>query len=120
MSSYLETEVSNLCFIKNLNNFMKILLPFTPHLAKECLEKLDDKKETWPEIDKKFKIKQLVKFVVQINGKTREVIEIQKDLPETHAAEISKKNDKIKKNLSGKKIIRTIFVKNKIINYLTK
>tara|TARA_B110000881_G_C18124651_1_gene293880 strand:- start:191 stop:511 length:321 start_codon:yes stop_codon:yes gene_type:complete len=106
--------------MKNLNSFMKILLPFTPHLANECLTKLDDKQETWPVVDKKFEVSQMINFVVQINGKTREVMELRKDLTEKEAIEISKKNDKIKKNLSGKNIIRTIFVRNKIINYLIK
>jgi len=120
MTNYFESKVSNSCFMKNLNSFMKILLPFTPHLANECLTKLDDKQETWPVVDKKFEVSQMINFVVQINGKTREVMELRKDLTEKEAIEISKKNDKIKKNLSGKNIIRTIFVRNKIINYLIK
>ena len=48
-----------------------------------------------------------------------EIIEVEKDLNEIEAIELSKKNDRINKNLSNKKIVRTIFVKNKIINYLT-
>ena len=42
------------------------------------------------------------------------------DLDQDQAIEISKKNEKIKKSLENKEIIRTIFVKNKIINYLIK
>jgi leucyl-tRNA synthetase len=59
-----------------------------------------------------------VKIAIQINGKTKEIIEIEKDLNEDQAVKISKKNDKIKKFLVNKNITRTIFVKNKIINYL--
>jgi leucyl-tRNA synthetase len=61
-----------------------------------------------------------VKIAIQINGKTKEIIEMQKNLSEKEATENSKKNDRIKNSLNGKKIIRTIFVKNKIINYLIK
>ena len=42
------------------------------------------------------------------------------DLNEKEAVEISKKSEKIKKSLENKTIVRTIFVKNKIINYLIK
>ena len=49
-----------------------------------------------------------------------EIIEIKKDLSEKDAINQSKTNDKVKKSIVGKKIIKTIFVKNKIINYLLK
>jgi len=97
------------------------MVPFTPHLAHECLEGLKVENVTvWPEIDNALLEKQSIKLAIQINGKTKEVIEMQKDLGEKEAAENSKKNDRIKKYLDGKEIIRTIFVKNKIINYLIK
>ena len=57
---------------------------------------------------------------IQINGKTREIIEVIKDLNEKDAIIQSKKNEKINKHLLEKKIIKTIFVKNRIINYLIK
>ena len=76
--------------------------------------------EKWPKINKKFAKKQKTKIAIQINGKTREVIEIEKDLVEEKVSLIAKKNTKISKNLSNKKIERVIFVKNKIINYLVR
>ena len=61
-----------------------------------------------------------INLVVQINGKTREIIQVEKDLKEKDVIRETKKNEKINKNLMNKKITRTIFVKNKIINYLVK
>jgi leucyl-tRNA synthetase len=99
---------------------MKILIPFVPHIATECLEKIGEKDDNiWPKYNKQLIKKQSVKIAIQINGKTKEIIEVEKDLNEIEAIELSKKNDRINKNLSNKKIVRTIFVKNKIINYLT-
>ncbi len=120
MNSYMGSHISNKTIKRNLNNFMKILVPFTPHLASECLEKIGDKSTNWPKIDKDFESKQLVKFAIQINGKTREVIDLEMNLTEKEVVIASKKSDKIKKNLSNKTIMKTIFVKNKIINYLVK
>ncbi len=100
---------------------MKILIPFTPHLASESLEMLDQKNiDNWPKLDEKLIKKQKVKIAIQINGKTREIIEIEKDLSEEVAVKESKKSNKVMKNLENKKVFKTIFVKNKIINYLIK
>ena len=121
INSNLEVEISNECMKRNFSKFLKILIPFTPHLAYECLEQLGEKKvEEWPIIDEKQIKNQKIKIAIQINGKTKEIIEIKKDLSEKDAINQSKTNDKVKKSIVGKKIIKTIFVKNKIINYLLK
>ena len=100
---------------------MKILIPFTPHLAHECLEQLDETEtDRWPYINNKEILNEIIKIAIQINGKTREIIEIKKDLSEKDVINESKRNKKISDNLQDKKIIKIIFVKNKIINYLVK
>ena len=76
--------------------------------------------DKWPDFDSKLIINEKVKIAIQINGKTKELIEIEKDLNEKEAVNESKKNKKISDNLENKKIIKTIFVKNRIINYLVK
>ena len=119
--NYTEQEVSNKCLRKNFSNLIKILIPFTPHLAHECLELLGEKEtDKWPEVNSTLVLNEKIKIAIQINGKTREIIEIKKDLDEKNAIYESKKTKKIIDNLEGKKIIKTIFVKNKIINYLVK
>ena len=59
-----------------------------------------------------------IKIAIQINGKTRDVIAIKKDLAQQEIENIILKNLKIKKYFNNKKIIKTIFVKNKILNYI--
>ncbi len=117
----LKNKVSTACIKKNLINLMKVLIPFTPHLSHECLELLGSKDiDEWPQVDKNIISNQKIKIAIQINGKTREIIEVIKDLNEKDAIIQSKKNEKINKHLLEKKIIKTIFVKNRIINYLIK
>ena len=120
-NDYIDREVGNKCLRKNLSNLMKILIPFTPHLANECLELIGEKKiDKWPDFDNKLKNNEKVKIAIQINGKTKELIEIEKDLDEKKALDESKKNKKVSDSLKNKRIIKTIFVKNRIINYLIK
>ena len=114
----LNTEVSNQSLKINLTNIMKLMIPFTPHLAYECLELLNCKTyDTWPIIDKKNLLNQ-VKIAIQVNGKTRDIVAIKKDLMENEINEIVLKNSKVKKYIDRKKIIRTIFIKNRILNYI--
>ena len=98
---------------------MKLMIPFTPHISHECLELLDCKtKEIWPKIDIK-NISEEIKLAVQINGKTRDIIKVKKDLLEKEINKIILNKSKAKKFLEDKKVSRVIFVKNKIINYIT-
>ena len=107
-------EINNKCLKENLSKLMKVLIPFTPHLAHECLEQLGVKDvSTWPEVDGTLILNDKIKIAIQINGKTREIIEVRKDLAEENV--ISEINDQLIK----KKIHKIVFVKNKIINYLT-
>ena len=96
-----------------------MLIPFTPNLAFECLEILGVKKvDNWPIIDKKSLAVSDINFVVQINGKTRIVIDIKKDLAELDVKKILEDNLIVKKYTQNKKIKKIIFVKNRIINYI--
>ena len=98
---------------------MKLILPMTPHLANEILDLLKCKtKNEWPTIKKDLITE--IKFAVQINGKTRDIINIKKDSSQNELEEKIKKESKVVKFFENKKIIRTIFVKNKIINYIIK
>ena len=97
------------------------MLPFTPHIASECLTNLKSKDlNKWPKINKKILNKIKVNLVVQINGKTRDVITVDQDLKEKEIDLVVRDSKKAYKYLENKKVYKTIHVKNKIINYLIK
>ena len=94
------------------------MIPFTPHLAHECLELMRCKnKKDWPKIDEK-KLVLDIKIAVQINGKTRDILSIKKDLNQNEIYQNILKNSNARKYIENKKIKKTIFVKNKIVNYI--
>ena len=114
-----EQNISNLIYKQNLEKIFITLLPFIPHLANECLQVLKvDKEYKWPKV--KEKINEEINLPIQINGKTREIIIVKKDLDLKNIENKIKKSEKLKKFINGKKIIKTIFVKNKIVNYVIK
>ena len=114
----LNTEISRSILKENLVKIMKLLIPFVPHLARECLELLGcENPDKWPKISFD-KVVANIKFAVQINGKTRDILNIVENLNETQVNKIILDKSKAKKYIIDKKIIKTIFVKNKIINYI--
>ena len=85
----------------------------------ECLETVKlDVFQNWPEIDKKMLENKTIDFVIQINGKKKEIIKTKKDIDEKTVMELIKKDDKISKNFKNKKINKVFFVKNRLINIL--
>ena len=61
-----------------------------------------------------------VKFAIQINGKTRDVITLKKNTERDKVNKFVLSNSKASKYILNKTILKTIFVKNKIINYIIK
>ena len=95
------------------------MIPFTPHLAYECLELHGCKDiEEWPKIEKNEL--EDTKIAIQINGKTRDILLVKKDLSEKEIQKIAIKNPKTNKFFVDKKISKAIHVKNRIINFIIK
>ena len=72
----------------------------------------------WPKISEKT-AKVNINLVIQIDGKTRDVISVKKDLEKSEIEKLSKETKKVGKYLSQKDS-KAIFVKNKIVNYILK
>ncbi len=117
---YLEKDISKKVLQDNLEKFMKILIPFTPFIAHECLDQMKCKTaNSWPKLSK-IETSSKIKLAVQINGKTRDVISISSNLSEDGIAKVVKSESKASKYLVEKNIAKTIYVKNKVINYIIK
>ena len=117
-NSHINKPVSNKILKESMIKIMKLMIPFTPHLAHECLNNLGCKNfDNWPEIREDNNSEE-IKMIVQINGKTRDVLNVAKNVTEKEIYNIILENSKANKFLIGKQIKKTIFIKNKIINYL--
>jgi leucyl-tRNA synthetase len=105
-------------------NFQKILLlmmPITPHLSSECLEKINfNEIFQWPIIEEKYLQNNSIQIVIQINGKKRAVLITKKNIQENSLIEKIENKKLINKYLNNKKIIKTIFVKDRLINFIVK
>ena len=72
--------------------------------------------EKWPTYDESKLVLNVVKIAVQVNGKLRDTIEINKDEFEEKVKEIALKSENVIRHTEGKTIKKVIYVKNKIVN----
>ena len=124
MNDSIAKNISSECLRNTQAKIMKILMPFVPHIASECLFELEGKNfyhsNEWPAFDKSLLEEKNVTFVIQINGKKRGLLSTIKNIEEKEVVAKAKNVENIKKNLINKKIIKSIFVKNKVINFIIK
>ncbi len=108
--------------LEELKKLLLVFAPFIPHLAEELWEKMGGKfsihQQSWPRYDAGLVKEEKITFVVQINGKVRERLEVEAGLNESEAKELVLASEKIKQWLEGKQPRKVIFVRDKLINFV--
>ena len=98
------------------------LIPFTPHIAFECLKKIDKsfdpKNIKWPSYDKNLLVEEEYNIIVQINGKKRGIFKMPANSHENIVLQEAKKVENVKKTMGSNKIKKYIYVKNRLINLI--
>ena len=115
-----KTQIKKSILLENYLKILKIMNPVLPHLIAECLDEFRETSSSWPKVNVAYLEKKMLEIVLQINGKKRSLIDCNKDIKESELLNIIKSNDDYKKYLEDKKIIRVIYVKNRLINLIIK
>ncbi len=105
---------------KDFKMFLQILAPFAPHITEEIWQELGEKKSihksSWPKWDKEKIVDETVTIGVQVNGKVRAEILIDKEMPEEKVKELALNDQKVIFWLENKSVKRIIYVKGRIVN----
>ena len=72
----------------------------------------------WPEYDENLAKEEEVEIAIQVNGKLRATIKMIKDQEEESVLELAKDIDKVSKYLNNGKLIKTIFIHNRLVNFV--
>lgn len=102
---------------------LTLLNPIAPHITEELNEMLGYKpicENAWPKYDEEKTIDKTKEIGVQVNGKLRSSIKIKSDDTKETIESIALNDEKIKKNILDKEIIKVIVVPNKIVNIVVK
>ena len=109
----------------SLKRFAILLAPIAPHLSEECFSILRSKesifqKPFWFEPDPIALVEDLVSIAVQVNGKLRGTVEVPINSSQNDVKDLLLNDEKIKKHLDEKEIVKEIYVPNKIYNIVVK
>jgi leucyl-tRNA synthetase len=107
-----------------VSKLVQLIAPMAPHFAEEAWEALGSKtsvfKSAWPQYDHAAVQFNTVVIVVQVNGKVRAELEIERGTDEATVKELAITNDKVKKYVEGKQIAKLIYVKDKLVSIAVK
>jgi leucyl-tRNA synthetase len=107
-----------------IEKFLLILSPFAPHIAEELWSRLGNKPSIqnipWPEYDPALVKEDKVTIVFQVNGKVRSKLEMNSGTSEKEIEDAALDDEKVKKHILGKQIVRIITVKDKMVNVVVK
>ena len=101
-----------------------VLAPFAPHLAEELWGRFGKTSSIscapWPAYDEALIKEETVEMAVQVNGKLRGTVMMVADADEEAAKEAAFAHENVKKFLEGKEIVKTIYVRGKLVNLVVR
>jgi len=119
-NSLCNNNISQAIKKEGLKILIQLLNPIAPHITEELWFRFGEKNilafSAWPSADTTMIKEDIVTIAIQINGKLRATIEVQKNLAQEEVEKISLEMYSIKNFLNDKAIKKVIYVPNKIIN----
>lgn len=105
-----------------LESLLQLLAPFAPHMSEELWQNLGHSDsihvDHWPDYDEQKLVSDTMTIVVQVNGKVRANIDVASDADKESIVESAKQNDRIVSYLADASIKKTIYVPNKLVNFV--
>tara|TARA_B100000678_G_scaffold48238_1_gene37907 strand:- start:3778 stop:6228 length:2451 start_codon:yes stop_codon:yes gene_type:complete len=103
-----------------VESILLMLNPITPHLCQHLWWKLYPEEciadKAWPIIEKSLLTDDTFKIAIQVNGKLRSEIEVEKDSPEEMIQSLAVEDEKVNKYIAGQEIKKIIYITGKVIN----
>ena len=96
-----------------------LLMPLVPHFAHECCKKFN-KNFYWPEFDPNLLKEENCTIVIQVDGRKRGIFTIPINSEDNIVIKKAKMIDNVSKYIANTKIIKNIYLKNKLVNFITK
>ena len=104
--------------------FLILLNPVCPHITEEIWQRMGYEgyvhESIWPEYDESKTILDVIELPIQVNGKLRATVEINREASEDEVYEKAVKDDVVAKYLEGKNVVKKIYVKGRIFNIIVK
>jgi leucyl-tRNA synthetase len=107
-----------------VKTLLKLLHPIAPHLTEEWWERLGEKpfllEAPWPEYDPELATTPRVTLVVQVNGKVRGRLDVERGEGEATAVELARQDSQIRPWVEGREITRSVYVPDRLLNLVVR
>ena len=112
----------------DLEALLKLLSPFAPQMVEEMWELMGYAAKygkmcmqmPWPDYDESKTIDATAEMAVQVNGKLKGTVVVPTDSEEAAVVAAAMALDKVKKATEDMSVVKTILVKNKLVNLIVK
>ncbi len=105
-----------------LERIVASVAPFAPHIADELWLRLGHSssvhRDTWPKWDEKYLVSDTVNIVVQVNGKVRANISVPTDADQSAVEAAAEADPKVQEYTQQKEVHKTIYIPQKLINFV--
>ncbi|MDD6012295.1 MAG: class I tRNA ligase family protein, partial [Oscillospiraceae bacterium] len=109
---------------KELYTFISLLNPFAPHVTEEINEAMGNSEmlavSEWPTYEESKCVDAEIEIVAQVNGKVRAKFTVSADISADEAVALAKANDRIAAEISGKTVVKELYVKGRLVNIVVK
>ena len=116
----LKSERDQKLFQDSLRTLILLAAPFIPHVAEELWSQLGNKgtifREKWPSYDPRALQLQEEEIVVQVSGKVRSRLKVQREITEDKLRELALKDGKVREWLNGKEIKKVVVIPHRLVN----
>ena len=100
------------------------LAPFAPHIAEELWKQLGHNQSityaTFPQVDEKYTVDSTKCYPIAFNGKTKFTLDLPASADKDEIEKLVRDNDRFKKTIEGKTIVKVIIVPGKMANFVVK
>jgi leucyl-tRNA synthetase len=100
-----------------------LLAPFAPFITEELWEQIGGAYSIhttpWPQVNEALAQQREVAVAVQIDGRTRDVIQVEAGSDEESVVQRARQSPRVQRHLDGKVVVRTIYVADRLLNFVT-
>ncbi len=100
-----------------------LIFPFAPHAGSDVYDRLTGRKvwlEPWPQADPSLLSSDVVTYIVQVNGKLRDRIEVAADASEEEVLRLARASERVRRHLDGREIVKEVVVPGKLVNLVVR
>ena len=111
-------------WIEAIESLILMLSPMAPHITEEMWQKLGNNfsihSQKFPSWNEELLKEDLITLVIQVNGRVRDTLEVPSETDESRINQLALNSSKVKKHIDGKNILKTIYIKGKLINIVVR